>query len=91
MQSLKTTIRCPYFIKQDEVICRLSDAINKSAAAVEKKSFVNEYLEEIGVLLNCSEFSHISKKCRDCNSAMALRKESGELILKALELSNSGG
>lgn len=91
MQKVGTIIECPYFKKQDDIIIRLTEAVKKSELPDEKRSVVHEYLEELEVLLNCSEFSDTDKNCRVCKMVMTARKESGKLILKGLELSNPGG
>lgn len=86
-----TNIDCPYFKKQDQIIFCLTETINVADSAAEKKSLVHENLEEISVLLNCSDFSDESNSCLNCKTVMTERKEAGELILKGLELSHYRG
>jgi hypothetical protein len=84
-------IDCNYFKGQEAVLSRLTEAINESKSTAEKKALVGEYLEEVGVLLNCPDFDDAKLDCRRCRSAANIRKESVEVIEKALTLFRAEG
>ena len=79
-------IKCVIFQAKNEVIERVTQAINEAANIKEKAVIAQKLLNEVEELLACKHFIRKKAECKICHYIAKLRKRTGNLIIKAKQL-----
>jgi len=79
-------ISCEIFNKQEPVINKITEEINKAAGVQEKAGWAEELLKEVKVLLECPQHDGAKLDCMNCRTICELRSRTANLVLKAGKL-----
>ena len=79
-------IKCVIFQAKNEIIERITQAINEAKNVKEKAVIAQKLLNEVEELLTCKHFSRKRAECKICHYIANLRKKTASLIFKAKEL-----
>lgn len=79
-------IKCVIFQAKNEIIERITQAINEAKDVKGKAVIAQKLLDEVEKLLCCKHFIRGKAECKICHYIADLRKRTANLILKAKEL-----
>lgn len=79
-------IKCAIFQTKNEVIERVTKAINEAKDVKEKAVIAQKLLNEVEELLTCKHFSREKTECKICHYIAQLRKRTANLVIKAKKL-----
>jgi hypothetical protein len=81
-----TKINCSIFQKQEPVIEEITAKINGVKGVLEKADFAEELLQEVNILLSCTDYKQQSTDCSNCRFIANMRKKAADIIIKAKKL-----
>ena len=86
MDKEQNKISCQIFNKQEPVINKITEEINKASGVKEKAGWAEELLKEVKVLLECPQDDGAKLDCMNCRTICELRSRTANLVLKARKL-----
>jgi hypothetical protein len=84
MTMTEAKIRCPIglFDPQEAKIEAVTKSINAARSASEKMPFVQDLIDEVSVLLECTSYDQANLNCGLCRGFSELRMETASLVMK---------
>ena len=86
MTKLEKEINCPIFLKREWTIKELTRDINEAKAVSDKAERAMHLKNEVEMLLSCEKYDEKSEDCKNCRTISTLRRQTAELLLKAVGL-----
>ena len=86
MAKPKPEINCPIFLKREWTIKQLTRDINEAKAVSDKAERAVHLKNEVKMLLSCEKYDEKSEDCKNCRIISTLRRQTAELLLKAVGL-----
>ena len=86
MAKPKPEINCPIFLKREWTIKQLTRDINEAKAVSDKAERAVHLKNEVKMLLSCEKYDEKSEDCKNCRTISTLRRQTAELLLKAVGL-----
>ena len=79
-------INCSIFLKREWTIKELTRDINEAKAVSDKAERAVHLKNEVEMLLSCEKYDEKSEDCKNCRIISTLRRQTAELLLKAVGL-----
>ena len=79
-------INCALFSSKNEIMTRITAAINDAQDVKKKAVFAKELIRQAEGLLSCKYFNKEKRSCEICQTITKARKLTAELIIRAGEL-----
>ena len=86
MHQEQDKISCSIFQKQEPIIKKFTDRLNKVKDYQHKIELASDLSRYVDMLLVCSEYNTAAIDCKNCRFISNLRKKTAELIIKAKKI-----